>query len=503
VQNSYDIVTVLGTSGKIDYISPSVERVLGYKPEDMIGDVGPDYAHEDDRALVAQKLAEVVRSPDGIANFVVRVRHADGTWRWLEVTLHNLLSNPSINGIVAHQSDITDRREAEDSQQRLEEQLRQSQKLEAVGQLAGGVAHDFNNLLSVIQNFARFVYDDMEESDTRRDDMAEIIGAGDRATNLVRQLLTFSRKDLIRPEVWDLNGIVEEMAKLLSRTIPENVELDLKLGNGPIFVHVDRGQIEQVIMNIALNARDAMSNGGSLTVTTSSHLVDVIGGEAAMLAPGEYARLTMTDTGVGMDAATQGRVFEPFFTTKSRDSGTGLGLATVYGIVEHAGGHVFVQSEVGKGTTLDVYIPLEPAGALIDEAPSTRPMMDISGRETILVAEDEKGVRSVVERVLTRKGFRVLSADSGEKALKIARTHPGRIDLLLTDLVMPGMSGTDLSARLPELEVVYMSGYSEEILSRQGVAAEGSFLQKPFSPEALLNKVRDALDAHTREPQNA
>lgn len=500
VQNSYDIVTVVGTDGTIDYVSPSVERVLGYTPEQLLGRSASEYTHDDDVAVAAEKFAEALQNPDGVAEFVLRSRHVDGSWRYLEITLHNLLSNPSINGVVAHQRDITDSKIAEDSKQWLEEQLRQAQKLEAVGQLAGGVAHDFNNLLSVIQNFARFVYDDMEPNDPRREDLAEILGAGDRATNLVRQLLTFSRKDLIRPQVWDLNAIVAEMTRLLSRTIPENVELDLQVGKGPIYVNVDRGQLEQVIMNVAVNARDAMQGGGCLTLKTDTQVVDGIGtkGPTGILAPGSYAHMSMKDTGVGMDAATLNRAFEPFFTTKSRDSGTGLGLATVYGIVEHAGGHVFVESEEGVGTTMHVYLPLSATGS-DQESAATPPPIDLRGRETVLVAEDEKGVRSVVERVLRAKGYNVLSAGSGEEALALAQEMEGKIDLLLTDLVMPHMSGTELAAQLPDVDVVYMSGYSDDVLTKQGVPSEGTYLQKPFSPEALLNKVRDVLDSRRRE----
>ena len=500
VQNSYDIVTVVNENGNVEYISPSVQRVLGYDPATMIGRSAGEWAHEDDMALAGEKTALVMENPDAVADFVMRARHADGSWKWLEITLHNQLSNPAIKGIVAHQRDITDRTNADEARQRLEEQLRQGQKLEAVGQLAGGVAHDFNNLLSVIQNFARFVYDDMDPADPRREDLSEILGAGDRAANLVRQLLTFSRKDLIRPQIWDLNGIVAEMTKLLSRTIPENVELDLQVGKGPIYVNVDRGQIEQVIMNVAVNARDAMTSGGCLTVKTGTRVIESIGGakETGMLAPGAYAHLAMADSGVGMDEATLNRAFEPFFTTKSRDSGTGLGLATVYGIVEHAGGHVSVESEQGVGTTLHVYLPLSPSGAE-EEVVSPKAPIDLRGRETVLVAEDEKGVRSVVERVLRGKGYNVISAGSGEEALALAGEMKGRIDLLLTDLVMPHMSGTELAAQLPDVDVVYMSGYSDDVLSKQGVPSEGTYLQKPFSPEALLNKVRDVLDSRRRE----
>jgi two-component system, cell cycle sensor histidine kinase and response regulator CckA len=495
VQNSYDVVSVADENSKIQYISPSIMRILGIDAEDFVGKIGFDFVHPDDveKATAHHKLAG--ETVDDTIALEIRARHADGTWRWLEITSHNQLDNPAINGIVTHVRDITDRKEAEATSKLLEDQLRQSQKLEAVGQLAGGVAHDFNNLLSVIQNYAKFVLQDMAGDDPNREDMGEIVTASERAANLTRQLLTFSRKDVVRPEEWELNEIVSDMGKMLNRTIPENINIGLRLSSRSGHVLIDRGQLEQVIMNIAVNARDAMPNGGDFTIATSDVEIED-NFPVTDMAPGHYVRLSMIDSGCGMDQQTSSRVFEPFFTTKARGSGTGLGLATVYGIVQHSGGQISVTSGEGIGTRFDIYLPRCEVSTPTEKTPAEE-TSHAAGGERILVAEDEVGVRGIVERILTHAGYDVLVAASGEEAFDIAMRHDGTIDLLLTDMVMPQMSGTELSSKLPNVPVVFMSGYSEDMVSGSSEelpTAEDEYVQKPFSPETILGAIRNVLD---------
>lgn len=381
---------------------------------------------------------------------------------------------------------------------RLEQQLLQSQKLEAVGRLAGGVAHDFNNVLTAILGSSELLLLDTPASAPKREEMEIIRDAATRARDLIRQLLAFSARQVLTPTVLDVNHLVKNVGRMLRRLIGEDIEFATALAPDLGAVRADPGQLEQVLFNLAVNARDAMPKGGRLTVETIN--AEVTDWDAARrdVPPGRYVVLQVTDTGVGMDAETQAHIFEPFFTTKPRGQGTGLGLATVYGILRQSGGYVTVWSAPGAGSSFRIHLPRvdEPVEPVRTSAAVAAP---VAGAETVLLAEDEKLVRVLAVRVLQQAGYRVLVAAGGKEALEIARGHAGPIHLLLTDVVMPEMSGRELMHRLTELRpgvrVLYMSGYSDEAIAHHGVLDPGTaFMQKPFTPAALSHKVREVLD---------
>ena len=386
----------------------------------------------------------------------------------------------------------------------LKEQLQVAQKMEAVGRLAGGVAHDFNNLLAVILSYADFAGQSLREGDPLRGDIEEIRKAGQRAASLTRQLLAFSRKQVLDPKVLELNRVAADLEKMLRRLIGEDIDLLQVLAPDLGLVKADSGQIEQVIMNLVVNARDAMPSGGKLTIETANvELDEEYAARHVGVKPGSYVLLAVSDTGCGMDAATRQRLFEPFFTTKEKGKGTGLGLSTVYGIVKQSGGNVCVYSEPGKGTTFKTYLPrvLEEQAPMVTTRTQERPAV---GTETILVVEDEEAVRNLTARILRAAGFKVLVASHGGQALLECEKFPGEIHLLLTDVVMPQMSGPELAARLdkvrPGLRVLYMSGYTDDAIVHHGVLAPGTkFIGKPFNAVDLALKVRDVLDEHSSE----
>ena len=402
--------------------------------------------------------------------------------------------------LVGMVTDLTERLQAEEERHALEEQLRAAQKLEAVGRLAGGVAHDFNNMLAVILNCAAFVAEELPADHPARIDVEEVLRAGESAAALTRQLLAFSRRQVLEPRVLDLNATVSRLEKMVQRLIGEHIALELVLAQDLGRVRADPGQVEQVLMNLAVNARDAMPQGGTLTVETA----DVeLGGEDAPrhldVPPGRYVRLRIQDTGHGMDADTQRRIFEPFFTTKGKGKGTGLGLSTVYGIVKQSGGTIQVESAPGEGTAFDILLPRvdDAVQPLVVDRPPVRPL---AGGETVLVAEDDDAVRRITERLVRAGGYRVLTAASGAEALRLAERHAGGLDLLLTDMVMPGMTGRELAARLrvmhPGVRVVYMSGYTDDEFEAQGGLEAGAVLvPKPFGAADLMRKLREALEA--------
>jgi two-component system cell cycle sensor histidine kinase/response regulator CckA len=418
-------------------------------------------------------------------------KRKDGTIIQVEATARTHEAG-SRRGRLTALRDVTEKRT-------LEEQFRQAQKMEAVGRLAGGVAHDFNNLLMVITGYGELLLDDLGPDDPRHSHADEILKAATAAAGLTRQLLAFSRQQVIQPRLLNLEAVVQDSEKMLRRMIGEDIELVTAMNPSPATVRIDPSQLEQVVMNLVVNARDAMPDGGRVTIETASvELSDAYARGHWPATPGRYAMLAVTDTGVGMDETTRARVFEPFFTTKELGKGTGLGLSMVYGIVKQSGGFIWVYSEPGNGTTFKIYLPR------VDEAAeSLRPTGEIEivprGTETVLLAEDEPAVRAVVQQVLERHGYTVLVAPNGNLALKLVAANPGAVQLLLTDVVMPGMSGRQLAAQFSALQpgarVLFMSGYTSDAVVRHGVLEPGiAYLQKPFSPEALARKVRQVLD---------
>jgi len=388
--------------------------------------------------------------------------------------------------------DITERK-------RLEEQLIQSQKMEAVGRLAGGVAHDFNNLLTAIGGYSQLLMQSAKD-DKVRGDAEQIKKAADRAAELTQQLLAFSRRQMLRPEILDLNALVAEMAKLLPRILGEDVRLAVDLAPDLNRVKVDPAQIHQVIVNLAVNARDAMPRGGCLTIQTKNIELDEKSTTAHLhVAPGSYVMLIMTDTGCGMDAQTLSQAFDPFFTTKPKGQGTGLGLSTAYGIIKQSGGYIWATSTPGEGTTFEILLPATAEAAKAPTSPA-RPAKTAPGAETILLVEDEDSVLKLAQRILRQNGYAVLAAATGEEALRKYARYEGNIDLLLTDVVLPGMDGHEMAKHLtfhhPRMRVLYMSGYTRNAVANHGVLEEDiSFIHKPFSPSELLGKVREVLDA--------
>jgi len=489
-------IIAMDFEGRVKSWNFAAQRMFGWTEQEVLGEVFPAVPENDQEFFRANlKRAQRGETLSGIER---QRRRKDG--RLIDVALWNTVQrdasgNPA--GVISVIADITDRRH-------LEEQLRHSQKMEAVGRLAGGVAHDFNNLLTVVTGFSQLLLDGMPDDDPRRPPLEEILKAGNRAASLTNQLLAFSRKQMIRPAIINLNRVVTDTESMLRRLIGEDIELVLALDPNLRSVRADPGQIQQVLVNLAINSRDAMPQGGVLTIKTSNETLreqDLT--EHPELRPGPYVLLTVADTGEGMDETTRSRLFEPFFTTKGLGKGTGLGLSTVYGIVKQSGGDIAIWSEPGRGAISRIYLPgldseTEPPREA--EEPSNR--MERSG--TVLLAEDEPGLRNMIRQVLKTHGYSVHAARDGRDALRLYTELSEKVDLLLTDVVMPQMNGHELARELtaiqPDLKVVYMSGYAEHVLARYGVSHEGAaFLKKPFTPQELRNRVREALRATPQE----
>jgi PAS domain S-box-containing protein len=478
-------------------VNEAAVRRYDYSSEEFLTMTIKDIRPVEDIPALLDRVAD---TSGGLNNLGVwRHRVKDGSIIDVEITSYPLsFVGRSAKLVLAN--DITERRRAEEALHLSEAQLRQALKMEAVGKLAGGVAHDFNNLLTAINGYSEMCLRRLKPEDTLYRHVEEIKKAGDRAAGLTRQLLAFSRKQILQPEVIDLNHIVVELSKMLQRLIGEDVDLHMGLAADLGKIKADPSQLEQVLLNLSVNARDAMPKGGKLTIETSNvHLNDEFADRHFSVPPGDYVMLAVSDTGCGMDALTQARIFEPFFTTKEVGKGTGLGLSTVYGIVKQSGGSVWVYSEVGQGTTFKVYFPCV-AGKVEKLKADRRAPELLAGDETVLLVEDETMVREMATEILEECGYAVLQAKDGAEALLLAHQHKAQIHLMLTDVVMPRMSGRELAEELtplrPNIKILYMSGYTDDAIVHHGVLEEGTaFIGKPFSMEALARKVRETLDA--------
>ena len=521
VKSIPDIIYSLDSEGRITFVSDAVKR-YGYFPDELIGAHFFELIHPDDREKARYCFNERRTGDRSTRSLEVRLLRRDrepipssmdaGVVDESPVLLFNAEGiyasrDSRFQELVGTQGvarDITERK-------RLEEQLLQSQKIEAVGQLAGGIAHDFNNMLTAILTTCEFLMLTTDSDDPKREDIELIQEAGERASNLTQQILAFSRRQIQNPEVLDLNEVIGEMHKMLRRLIGENIELVRVSGADLDKVKADRTQIEQVVMNLVLNARDAMPQGGKLTIETTAAELDE--GDAIphpSVRPGRYVMLTVSDTGFGMDADTQSQIFEPFFTTKEEGHGTGMGLSTVFGIVEQNGGSIWTHSEVGVGTTFKIYLPkIEEE---VEEGEDESSFEELPrGTERILLVEDDYLVRQQVQRMLIRAGYDVLEAQNGNEALEICARLDGQIALLLTDVIMPQMSGKELADRLveeiPEIKVIFMSGYADETIIHHGMLQpETIFIPKPFSGKTLATTVRqtlDGCDSNTAVPELA
>jgi PAS domain S-box-containing protein len=520
LESAPDAMVVVGPDGRISIVNAQTEHLFGYKRDELIGKpievLVPDRAQRLHPLRRASYFVNPRPRPMGAGRSLLG-RRKDGSEFPAEISL-NALDTADGTVVSAAIRDVTDRLDAEAERERLraeaergrvEARLNQSRRLESLGQLAGGIAHDFNNLLAVILSYVSAISDEVTTAINERggsrwrvvgDDVEQVRQAAERAAQLTRQLLAFGRREVVRPQVLDLNVVIASVEQMLRRTIGEHVQLVINAHPTLRRVLADQGQLEQVLVNLVVNARDAMPGGGTLTIETRNVDVDEqFAATRPSLTPGSYVGMRVTDDGSGMDPATVQHAFEPFYSTKSMGEGSGLGLATVYGIVTHAGGNVEISTEEGVGTSVNVLIPSTQEHAL--GPPATAIPHDHGGGETILLVEDEAALREVTRRILVRDGYDVLVAPGGAEAIEIARNHPGRIDLLMTDVVMPQMLGKEVSERITVIRsgiaVLYMSGYARPVLASNGtLEANVVLLEKPFEVQELLEKVREVLDRH-------
>ena len=492
-ENAPDIVFryELEPRRSVAYINTAVEGITGFSPDEYYGDPNLIFkvVYPEDRELLEDILSGSRSSGN---TSTLRWQHKNGSAIWIELRSVGVRNASglmvAVEGVAR---DITERRQ-------LEEQFRQAQKMEAIGRLAGGIAHDFNNLLTAILGYSDFLLQAGDTTKAIDQDVQEIKKAGERAAELTRQLLAFSRKQILQPRVLDLNVLLDELEKMLRRLIGEDVTLVVRLQPEAGRIKADPGQIEQVVMNLALNARDAMPDGGKIIIETGNVELDDSYARAHMGArAGSHVMLAISDTGTGMTSEVQSRIFEPFFTTKEAGKGTGLGLATVYGIVKQSGGSIWVYSEVGRGTTFKVFLPrVQDAVAPMEPC---LPAKAIQGSETVLVVEDDEGIRQLICTVLRKNGYEILAANRGSQAIDLSRHHQGQIHLMITDVLMPGMSIRELTGTLsearPDMKVLYISGYTDDSISHLGILDSGkNFLQKPFTVTALARKIREVLE---------
>jgi PAS domain S-box-containing protein len=500
LENIEDGYYEVDIAGNFTFFNDSMCQIYGYPREELMGMSDRQYTDQENAKKLFQAFNKVYRTGESTEELDWEIIRKDGARRSIEASV-SLIEDSSGNriGFRGLIRDVTERKRAEEEKATLQEQLRQSQKIEAIGRLAGGIAHDFNNLLTVIKGYSQLSLIELKEGDPLKGNIEEVKKAADRAADLTRQLLAFSRRQILEMRVLDLNTVLRDLDKMLHRLIGEDIELVTVFTDDLGRVKTDPGWVEQIIMNLAVNARDAMPSVGKLTIETANVELDgAYARDHIAVTPGRYVMLSVSDTGVGMTPEVRQQVFEPFFTTKEKGKGTGLGLSTVYGIVKQSGGNIWVYSEPGQGTTFKIYLPR------VDE-----PLEEIKervvkeelphGSETILVVEDEEEVRKLAVRILQRQGYTVLDAPDGDGALVICGERKDPIHLILTDVVMPGMSGRQLADRLgsfhPEMKVLYMSGYTDNAITHHGVLEKGmNYIQKPFTVDGLIRKVREVLD---------
>jgi PAS domain S-box-containing protein len=477
------------------FFGPRFHKILGYEPGELLGagNIWANQIHPDERLSIEQQLAEQIERQHGMFGVECRMRAKTGEYIWVQtrgkVIDRTSDGNPArLAGMII---DITERKN-------LEVQLQHSQRLDSIGRLAGGVAHDFNNLLTVINGYAAMVSAELPRSSPLQESINEIRTAGERAASLTHQLLAFSRKQVLQPTVLKLNHIVAEIEKMLRRLLGENIVLVTILAADIGNITADAGQLQQVLMNLAVNSKDAMPSGGRLLIETMNvQLDESYTAKHPQVQPGDYVMLAVSDTGSGMSPEVKDQIFEPFFTTKAKGSGTGLGLATVYGIVKQTGGWIWVYSEPGRGTTVKLYFPR--TGEPLSER-QVFAKTDAHGTETILVVEDQADVRRLAVSALQRYGYIVHAAANAEEAIRFCDEHHGALHLVLTDVVMPGKSGYDLASTIaqvrPDVRIVFMSGYTDNAITHQGVLDEGiAYIQKPFTPQTLAEKIRQILES--------
>ena len=486
IENASDIIAVIDQNGTISFQSPSVERILGYRSEELDGASVFDLVHPDDLAGAWLRMQQALTEPGPTRTSLIRLRHRNGSWRSVEAVGTAMFGDPLVRGIVVNARDVTER-------VALENELRHAQKLEAVGRLAGGVAHDFNNLLTVILGFCNLLRQSLDAEHAGVAYSDQITSAAHRGAKLVQQMLAFSRRQILKPQVLNLNSLLTDVEPMLRGLLGDGIVLVLVLSSPLRDVRADPSQLTQVVLNLAANARDAMPTGGLIRIETANHDAPADPSGKSSLSPGSYVRLRVVDNGMGMDAVTSAQAIEPFFTTKDISEGTGLGLSTAYGIVQQSGGTIEIESAPESGTTVSIYLP-QAAGAIAQRhEPVAEPV-----RGTVLLVDDSDSLRSVVTLVLSQEGFRVLEAESPGRALDLARDYEGSLDLLLTDVVMPGMGGRELAERLrqvrPGLPVLYMTGYaSEPAEGRAGTSGSEEILHKPFDPDVLVARVAQAI----------
>ena len=483
-----DVVMVVDDALRIGYVSPSVRHLLDYMPTELVGRPCLDIVHPEDAGATETFLRDALRRRGPLQPHQLRVRPRNGDWRLLEIGVTSLAGRTDMGGVLLTGRDVTDRR-------RMEQALQQAQRMDSIGQLAGGVAHDFNNILTAILGFSEILIDDASPGTDTRLDLEAIQKAAQHGASLSRQLLAFSRRQMLDLKILDLGEVVRDFERMIGRVLGEQIRWRAQADADLWHVKADRGQLEQVLMNLAVNARDAMPDGGALSIETRNATIEG-GASDPSHTPGAYVRFSVKDTGVGMDADTQARIFEPFFTTKAPGRGTGLGLATVYGIVKQSGGFIDVESEPGQGTTFHIYLPAVADGA-VDASPAA-PRPATSGESaSILLIEDDAALRRLLARSLERVGHRVSDAADSEEALAIL-AKDAAIDMLITDAVLPGQSGPNFARQVesdrPSLRVLFISGYSDDAILRLGLLNEQeAFLQKPFGPRTFVHKVQQVL----------